>query len=241
MRKILVIDNNIDPPHGCADIVRSLREADAQKRFTLEVHRGPEEQYPKDPRSLAAVVISGSKTSALDTSPWVKAQLNFLERLQDVAVPTFGICYGQQLMAKAFGGESYVRKAPVAEFGFVELRKTSLGQKSALLQNLPKSFYSFCYHYDEVEKVPPGFANLLSSEACAVHMIGHEERPMWGVQFHPERDVAESQMSLRKITQQDPDVQPLGLGREQELYDPQVAQILFTNFLNLAVEIGERK
>lgn len=241
MRKILVIDNNIDPPHGCADIVRSLREADTQKRFTLEVRRGPEQHYAKDPSSFAAVVISGSKTSALDTSPWVKAQLNFLQRLQDLAVPTFGICYGQQLMAKAFGGESSVRKAPLSEFGFVELRKTRHGQNSALLKDLPDSFYSFCYHYDEVEKVPPGFANLLSSEACAVHMIGHDERPMWGVQFHPERDVSESQMSLRKITQQDPNVQPLGLGREQELYDPQVARILFTNFLSLAAEIEERK
>lgn len=241
MRKILVIDNNIDPPHGCADIVRSLHEADANKQFTFEVHRGPEEHYPKDPRSFAAVVISGSKTSALDTSRWVKAQLNFLQRLQDASVPTFGICYGQQLMAKAFGGESYVRKAPVSEFGFVELRKTILGQNSALLRNLPNSFYSFCYHYDEVEKVPPGFANLLSSEACAVHMIGHEERPMWGVQFHPERDVSESRVSLQKITQQDPEVQPLGLGREHELYDPLVARALFTNFLSLAAEIEERK
>ncbi len=126
MKQILVIDNNIDPnSHGCADIVRSLRSAvDPRENLEVVVRRGPEQKYSSDLQSIAGVVISGSKTRVLENAPWIDAQMNLVRKLRTQKIPTFGICYGEQIMAKAFGDDSHVRTAPTCEFGFVKIACT---------------------------------------------------------------------------------------------------------------------
>ncbi|HEY7574290.1 MAG TPA: hypothetical protein VIB08_03955, partial [Thermoanaerobaculia bacterium] len=42
-------------------------------------------------------------------------------------------------------------------------------------------------HFWELKTAPTGFARLAASDACAVQAIRHESRPLWGLQFHPER------------------------------------------------------
>src|SRR3989337_1039866 len=66
-------------------------------------------------RRPAGVVLSGGPKSVYQPgAPDVDA------RLFELGVPVLGICYGQQVMAKALGGE--VARTGVAEFG-----KTDLG------------------------------------------------------------------------------------------------------------------
>src|SRR5262249_47658622 len=42
-------------------------------------------------------------------------------------------------------------------------------------------------HYWDLKTVPPGFVRLAGSEACPVQAMRHSSRPLYGVQFHPEK------------------------------------------------------
>ena len=232
MKRILVIDNHIDPPHGVPEIARCLRESMRPgEDFFVETRRGPEEKYSTDTKDLAGVVISGSKTRVLDNGPWIDAQMDFVRKLRSEKIPTLGICYGEQLMAKAFGGDSHVRTATTCEFGFVEIRQGEPGKRSEIFKGLPEAFHSFCYHYDEVQKIPPGFRLTASSEACAVHALEAEDAPMWGVQFHPEKNLLECRESMAHIQKVDRSVSLFNAEHAEKLYDPTVAKAIFSNFL----------
>lgn len=243
MKHILVVDNNIDPPHGAADIVRSLEMGQSWAigpRIPIVVKRGPEATYSLDVSELAGVVLSGSKTAATDQAPWIMRQMEFLRALAAAKIPTFGICYGEQLMAKAFGGEDFVRRGPNPEFGLVEMQVSGNLPAASLLRGLPRKFVSFCWHYDEATRVPQGFVRTVSSALCPLHCLEHESAPMWGVQFHPERNLPECLESIARIRRQDPAVPVYGTENPEKLFDPRVAEVLFSNFI-AAVRSGGLK
>jgi GMP synthase (glutamine-hydrolysing) len=42
-------------------------------------------------------------------------------------------------------------------------------------------------HFWELKALPAGFVQLATSDACPIQAIRHRSRPLYGVQFHPER------------------------------------------------------
>lgn len=92
-----------------------------------------------------------------------------------------GICYGQQLMAFTLGGR--VRKGDKGEYGLALLDHV---KPHALFANFNGDRQIWMNHRDQVESVPAGFDVLASTETCAVAAMGHRERPLMAVQFHPE-------------------------------------------------------
>jgi GMP synthase (glutamine-hydrolysing) len=232
LKRILVIDNHIDPPHGVPEIARSLGEVVPKGMDVLiDTKRGPEQKYSLDTQGLSGVVISGSKTRVLDNAPWIDALMGFVRKLHAEKIPTLGICYGEQIMAKAFGGDSFVRTAPTCEFGFVAIEQSEVVSSKSIFQGLPQMFHSFCYHYDEVVKLPPGFQLTAGSKDCAIHALEAEDAPMWGVQFHPEKNLAECRESMGHIQKIDPSVKLFNAEQAAGLYDAKVAKAIFSNFL----------
>src|SRR4051812_49725840 len=75
-------------------------------------------------------------------------------------VPTFGICYGFQAMARALGGE--VRQTGRSEFGHTPLRVTE--PRSALFTGLPESQSVWMSHGDSVWTAPTGFVVTAESD-----------------------------------------------------------------------------
>ncbi len=102
----------------------------------------------------------------------------YLDRLE---CPILGICAGHQFMALHFGGEA--RPAEVPEFGDTELVVADPGD---LFLGLPKRFTVWESHNDEVTRPPDGFKPLASSRDCTVQAMQAMDRPLYGVQFHPE-------------------------------------------------------
>ncbi len=92
-----------------------------------------------------------------------------------------GICYGQQVMAFELGGR--VRKGDKGEYGLALLENV---KPHALFQNLNGGQQIWMNHRDQVEAVPAGFDVLASTETCAIAAMGHRERPLMALQFHPE-------------------------------------------------------
>lgn len=104
--------------------------------------------------------------------------------LDEAEVPILGICAGHQFMAGHFGGEAEAAGTP--EFGKTELVLADGVSQDDILAGLPERSQVWESHNDEVTIVPDGFENLASSADCQVQAMRHTERPLFGLQFHPE-------------------------------------------------------
>lgn len=105
-----------------------------------------------------------------------------------------GICLGCQVIADTFGGK--IEPAENLEIGFKKIRTVG---KNPILKKVKKNFYTFSYHYDYISKLPKSFENFASSDSCNVHIIKHKKKPIYGVQFHPEFDEANSKRKLKEL------------------------------------------
>ncbi len=103
------------------------------------------------------------------------------EYLAYADVPILGICAGHQYMAKFFGGE--VGEAKIPEYGKVEIE---IIEEDDLFKNLPKKMIVWESHNDEVIKLPKNFILLASSSSCKIQAMKHKDKPLYGLQFHPE-------------------------------------------------------
>ncbi len=98
----------------------------------------------------------------------------------DLGVPVLGICYGMQLMAKAFGGD--VHRAKRREYGYARLR---VRRRAPLFAGM-KRMRVWMSHGDEVTKLPPHFKVIGYTKNSPIASIADEAKRFYGVQFHPE-------------------------------------------------------
>jgi GMP synthase (glutamine-hydrolysing) len=127
-------------------------------------------------RRPAAVILSGGPASVYE--PGAPA-LN--GALLDLGVPVLGICYGQQAMAQALGGE--VRATGAREYGRTDLEATG---PATLFRDLPRQQSVWMSHADTVVRAPEGFRVTARTESSPVAAMEDPERGLFGVQFHPE-------------------------------------------------------
>jgi GMP synthase (glutamine-hydrolysing) len=123
------------------------------------------------------VIISGGPASVYDPgSPTVDAALFSL------GLPVLGICYGQQLMAHALGGQ--VRRGEKGEYGMAALELDD--SSDPLFAGLAGSQQIWMSHFDVVAATPPGFHVTGRTPTCAIAAMADPNRALYGVQFHPE-------------------------------------------------------
>ncbi len=101
--------------------------------------------------------------------------------IKELDIPIIGICLGHQLIAKIFGGE--VGKGSVG--GYSEVRVRIL-EDDELFTGIPRNIKVWASHMDEVKKLPSSFKVLAESDICKIEAMRHKNRPLYGVQWHPE-------------------------------------------------------
>lgn len=99
----------------------------------------------------------------------------------ELGVPVLGICYGMQLACEMLGGQ--VRSASSREYGRAQLE---IQDDQGLLAGIPERTSVWMSHGDQVTGLSDGFDAVASTETCPYAAVKHRERPVWGVQFHPE-------------------------------------------------------
>jgi GMP synthase (glutamine-hydrolysing) len=144
----------------------------------------PHEQRPPDPDGVAAAMVFGGEAQVDQESahPWLRDEKALLRELLDRGTPTIGVCLGSQLVAEAAG--AVVRPAAEPEIGWHEIELTAAGRDDPLLGFLPDRLETFQWHHYEW-LLPPGAVALARSPHC-LQAYRLSERPVWGVQFHPE-------------------------------------------------------
>ncbi|WP_405088633.1 glutamine-hydrolyzing GMP synthase [Microbispora sp. NBC_01389] len=127
-------------------------------------------------RKPKAIILSGGPSSVYaEGAPPVP------DGLFETGVPTFGICYGFQAMARALGGE--VARTGAAEFGGTSLKVL---QEGLLFAGLPVAQTVWMSHGDSVVGAPAGFSVTAATSATPVAAMEDPSRGLYGVQFHPE-------------------------------------------------------
>lgn len=132
----------------------------------------------------AGVIITGSPASTYDGEPWIARSEEFLRRAADQSVPLYGVCFGHQLLAQAFGGK--VEKCRHGwELGTVTLALTEAGKDDPLFSQLPEVFAAQMSHGDVVTELPAE-AQSLARNHHSEHQAFRLGEHIWGTQFHPE-------------------------------------------------------
>lgn len=103
--------------------------------------------------------------------------------LLDIGVPVLGICYGMQLIAQHSGGD--VQRTKEREYGRAEFEVL---EPDDLFDGFKRRERTTVWmsHGDRVEAPPPGYKVLGTTDTVSVAALRAIDRPIFGVQFHPE-------------------------------------------------------
>ncbi len=176
-----------------------LRRAAAGLGLRLVISRATDGALPAGAESFAAAVISGSHKMVGDG----QFEPSLAGFLRDFRRPLLGICYGHQLLARAWGG-TVVRGAH-PRLGDEEIR---LLEPHPLFAGFPERFPVNESHHEVVLRDDPlhqEFRLLAVDGGGQVEAIAHREHPLYGVQFHPERSGAWGEKLLANFLQLAPE------------------------------------
>jgi GMP synthase (glutamine-hydrolysing) len=170
MKNIIIINNNLEKNNlqfvkplmnviGCPEIHYT--------EITLEIledHQG--------------ILLSGTPLSDIDA---VKRNVPYYQWLKDTDKAVLGICAGHQIIAKIFGSRIIHKKEK-----HKGMCKVFVDYPHPILDGCSKSFIVYHLHMDVVV-LPKVFNLLVHGHNSEVELMKHQSKPIWGVQFHPER------------------------------------------------------
>jgi GMP synthase-like glutamine amidotransferase len=185
---IAIIDNAIEP-----EIYRPVEHWSRYLDAPWQAFIAREGQLP-DPGDFKRVILTGSEASILEREPWVDAEAAFVREAVAGGAAVLGSCWGHQLIAFALAGASCVGRCARPEIGWIPIR---LDKASEILGPAGTAPYVFSIHFDEVRNLPAPFEILASTETCPVHAFRFGNRPVWGLQSHPEIDISTARSTLR--------------------------------------------
>lgn len=156
-------------------IARRVREANVYSEIIpfSKAQNYLENNTPK------AIILSGSPASVHDENAPALPKIIFEKN-----IPILGICYGQQLLAHSCGGT--VSQSNKREFGLAHLKITDNSPLFDGIGTVNDSHVVWMSHSDKVLLPPHNFKVIAVSDGAPCAVIAHTEKPIYGVQFHPE-------------------------------------------------------
>jgi GMP synthase (glutamine-hydrolysing) len=102
-------------------------------------------------------------------------------RILELNLPVLGLCYGHQLVAQMVGGK--VEPAIHKEYGIAYVK---IDKPVGVLKGLSEKEKVWMSHGDTVFTIPSEYEVLAHTENCPVAAFRHKEKPIYGLQWHPE-------------------------------------------------------
>lgn len=143
----------------------------------------------------------------------------------DNDVPTFGICYGHQLLG-AFAGVSVIYDEKQKKSRSHEVKLLIDKNDHCLFADLPDSFEAYYGHKDSLSQVPEGAVLLMNGgEACRVSALRYRKK-IYTVQFHPELTFED----MVERIQNSPGYLPEGVSIEEVFSRDTNSNVILRNF-----------
>ncbi|MBN2805569.1 MAG: gamma-glutamyl-gamma-aminobutyrate hydrolase family protein [Prolixibacteraceae bacterium] len=137
----------------------------------------------KHPSEYVAAIITGSQANVDDDLPWIEPLENWILTARYSNVPILGICFGHQLIAKAFGGKVILNPAGMS-LGIININVTEEGKNNKLFKQTGSNFESFVHHAYIVDSLPNLASILATNDQGVVYAFSFDK--ICGIQFHPE-------------------------------------------------------
>jgi GMP synthase-like glutamine amidotransferase len=218
----LVLDNFIDDEYA-GYFSRYLKD-------DIVTFKASSLQFPENMDDYDHIIVSGSEDSVLNDKGYIHREMELIRECVDRGISILGICFGHQLIARALLGLESVRRAAYLEIGW---KMVTVHRKNPLLEGISDEFHIFNSHFDEVCNLSDDFEVQASSELCGVQVFQVKNKPVWGIQFHPEIDVESGRKSIEKLKQQFPDLDFDFDRAIREVNDSGISKRLFENFYGL--------
>ena len=170
---ILVVDNYDSFTYN---LVQAIGTIAPEVRVVRNDGFDPAEELARRPES---VIISPGPGRPEDSG----RSLDTIRLAESLGIPLLGVCLGHQAIAVVYGAT--VSRAPVLMHG-----KTSRisHEATGIFRGLSNPFEATRYHSLAVEEptLPPELEVTARSEDGIIMGLRHRQRPIFGVQFHPE-------------------------------------------------------
>jgi GMP synthase (glutamine-hydrolysing) len=194
----IVVVNNYKEPKPAKRAVENIEKSTEQSAEKIDYTEPELYDRVMDSRP-DLVILTGS--SALLSKPRTREQFKAeMDLVRKADFPILGICYGHQIIGAAFG-------VPMRDLGqmFRGYEKVNVVRKHLLFEGLPSELVVSESHRQELTEVPGEFQHLAQSTTSKVEAIVHRSRPIYGVQFHPERsneDYPHGRMIIQNLLKQ---------------------------------------
>ena len=156
-----------------------------QENVTISIEQLKDDKV----HSYAGIIISGAPILVTEIDP--KPYLDKFSFIKSYSRPVLGVCFGHQMLGMTFGAEAYACK-PVRIDQEVELMTDSI-----LFDNIQD--FKFNQDHCEAISVPKNWVHLASSHICSNEAMQHSDRPLYGVQFHPETSSTNGEQLLKNF------------------------------------------
>jgi len=187
--RIYLIDNTID---GQGASPRELSAALLELRNGVEILTEPFNAVSLSRvNSLqpSHIVLSGQSHPWDSYSP--EALSGVFETIKNATQPILGVCGGHQQIALAYGAPVDLMARLEPGSGYQGARRERgyfpvQTEPEGLFKGLASELTVWHSHFDEVKQLPEGFRCTAWNNTCAIQAMQHADRPVFGVQFHPE-------------------------------------------------------
>jgi len=138
--------------------------------------------------NVKGIILSGGPSSVYD-----KNSPRYNKGILSLNIPILGLCYGHQLIAFDSNGE--VQRSKSKEYGVTHV---TIVKPVGVLEGLSEKEIVWMSHGDTVYKLPEEYEVLAYTENSPVAAFRHMEKPIYGLQWHPEVIHTEKGMLMLK-------------------------------------------
>ncbi|TCV94299.1 type 1 glutamine amidotransferase [Biostraticola tofi] len=151
-----------------------------------------DDEFPEDLSPYHGIFLSGSPHGAYEDVPFIAQEHALIQEAARRHIPMLGVCFGSQILASALCGRDQVFRRPFCEIGNKWLKATPAAALDPIASAISPAVYMFVWHNDEVRADHPDMTILAATDQCPNQIWRFRDRPIWGIQGHPEITLAQA-------------------------------------------------
>ncbi len=160
----------------CHLIGRRIREQSVYSEIVPHDISPEEVKALNEKFNVKGLILSGGPSSVYGPNA-PQLHPNILE----TNLPILGLCYGHQILAQLTKGK--VEPATCKEYGIAYV---NIDKPAGVLEGLSGKEKVWMSHGDTVCSLPDDFESLAHTNNCPVAAFRHKQKPIYGLQWHPE-------------------------------------------------------